>query len=115
MNKEIIWDDSSDKIFDIMDMVEDDKSTQTPIKCPICERNAAHLYMHRWENDKGTIWVWCSKCKACAHGSFMLPKWWENAEFIAESELTSHPVFLNDKAELLDDHLKSLLGKRSNL
>lgn len=54
--------------------------------------------MNRWEDGRGTIWAWCSNCKPCTHGSRVeLPKWWENADFIDVSELTSHPIFLEQK------------------
>ena len=48
------------------------------------------------------------------HGSrIKLPKWWENADFIDGSELTSHPVFLEPKANKIDEYLKQLLGREN--
>ena len=110
MKKNIKWDDSRDEIFDIIEVIEDNKGLEIPIKCPICNTSNAHIYMHRFENDRGTIWTWCSNCKSCIHGSRMkLPKWWENADFIDDSELTSHPIFLEQKVNMVDKHLRQLL------
>jgi len=107
------WDDSRDEIMDIIEVIEKSKEPQIPIKCPICNTNNAHIYMHRWENNRGTIWTWCSNCKSCTHGSRLeLPSWWENVDFIDISELTSHPIFLEPKANKIDKHLIRLLKKR---
>lgn len=107
------WDDSRDEIMDIIDVIENSREPEIPLMCPICNTGNAHLYMYRWENGRGTIWAWCSNCKSCTHGSrLVLPNWWENAEFIDVSELTSHPVFLEPKADMLDRHLRQLLDNR---
>lgn len=112
MEETVKWDDSKYEIMNIIDYLDNPKKIQIPLKCPICFTYNAHVYMHRFEHDKGTIWTWCSKCKSCMHGSRMkLPHWWENSEFIDVSELTSHPVFLDSKAILIDKHLRKLLGK----
>ncbi|MBD5542324.1 MAG: hypothetical protein HDR00_14270 [Lachnospiraceae bacterium] len=65
MKEDIKWNDSNYKILDIIDMIEDNKEPQIPIKCPICNVSNAHIYMERWEDDKnrGTIWTWCSNCR----------------------------------------------------
>lgn len=81
MNENEKWDDSEEAIMDIFEEIEDSKETQIPAKCPICHTYNAHIYMHRWEN----------------------------ADFIDISELTSHPVFLESKAEMVDRHLRKLL------
>ena len=112
MGENINWNDSRDEIMDIIEGVEDNKEPQIPFICPICNTSNAHIYMHRWENKRGTIWIWCSHCKSCTHASRLrLPDWWENSEFIDVSELTSHPVFLEPKADLIDKHLCQLLRK----
>lgn len=109
-----MWDDSKDKIMDIIEDLKNNKEIQVPLMCPICYSNNAHIYMYRWENGRGTIWTWCSNCKSCTHGSRMeLPSWWENASFIDVSELTSHPVFLEPKADQIDKHLIKLIKKSS--
>ena len=114
MEENIKWDDSRDEIMNIIEMLDDNKESQIPVKCPICNTSNAHIYMHRWENGRGTIWTWCSNCKSCTHGSGLkLPNWWENADFINVSELTSHPVFLEPKATLIDEHLRQLLRKEN--
>lgn len=104
------WDDVKEAIMDIIEGIEDNKNLYIPMKCPICNIYNAHIYMHRWKNERGTIWAWCSKCKSCSHASRVkLPKWWKNADFIDVSELTSHPVFLEPKATMIDRHLSQLL------
>ena len=40
-----------------------------------------------------------------------LPKWWEDDDFINDSERTSHPVFLELKVNMIDEHLRQLLKK----
>lgn len=110
MEADIEWDDSRDKIMDIVEGIEDNKELKVPMRCPICNTNHAHIYMHYWENGRGTVWAWCSNCKSCMHESRLkLPNWWENADFINISELTSHPVFLERKADMVDQHLRQLL------
>ena len=69
MEESIKWDDSRDEIMDIIEVIESNKEPQIPIKCPMCNTNNAHIYMHRWENNRGTIWTWCSNCKSCTHAS----------------------------------------------
>lgn len=115
MDQDIRWDDSKSEIMDIIDELESDNIPLVPLRCPICNTDSAHIYMYRWDSDKnikGTIWAWCSNCKSCSHGSLKLPGWWENSEFVAVAELTSHPIFLEPKSRLVDDHLKELLEKR---
>ena len=110
MEETVHWDDSSDRIMDIYDDMIRDKNIQIPLKCPICDTNNAHIYMHLWDNDRGTLWTWCSRCKACAHASrFKLPDWVVNGDFVEDSELTSHPIFLDSKKDLVDEHLRKLL------
>lgn len=115
MEKNVEWDDSKDEIMDIIATIESNRKPQIPLKCPICNTNNAHVYMHRWENDKGTIWAWCSNCKSCTHGNYKLPNWWKNSNFIDVSELTSHPIFLEPKVSLIDKHLRRLLRKNKNV
>lgn len=38
---------------------------------------------------------------------------WFNGEFINTSELTSHPIFLEEKSELIDNHLRNLLQNKN--
>lgn len=113
MEKSVKWDDSRDEIMDIIEVIENNKEPQIPIRCPICNTSNAHIYMYRWEDNRGTIWTWCSNCKSCAHASRLkLPNWWENADFIDVSELFSHPTFLEPKANMVDNHLIQLLRRR---
>ncbi len=107
------WDDSRDEIMDIIDVIEKGNKPDIPIKCPICNTNNAHIYMHRWEDNRGTVWAWCSDCKSCSHSSRLkLPNWWINAEFVQISELTSHPIFLEQKVDMIDNYIMQLLKKR---
>lgn len=110
MKESIQWDDSRDDIIDIIVIMEDNEKPRIPLRCPICNTDSAHIYMHRWENERGTIWAWCSNCKSCTHASRLkLPDWWKNSDFIEVSELTSHPVYLEPKASMIDEHLRQLL------
>lgn len=111
MEETVKWDDSKNEIMNIIDDLDNPEKVQIPFMCPICHTYNAHIYMYRFKDDRGTIWTWCSRCKACMHGSRMkLPDWWENSDFVDDSELTSHPIFLDPKANLIDKHLKALLG-----
>lgn len=44
MKEDIKWNDSNYKILDIIDMIEDNKEPQIPIKCPSCNVSNAHIY-----------------------------------------------------------------------
>lgn len=105
-----MWDDGQYEIFTIIYRLSDPESLEIPIKCPVCETKNAHIYMHRWEKGKkGTIWTWCSSCKACDHGRIDLPEWWENSSFIDSSKLTSHPNYLEEHVEFVDEYVKRML------
>ncbi len=112
LKENIKWNDSRDEIWNIVLMIKRNEAVQVPLKCPICGTDNAHIHMHRWENARGTIWAWCSNCKSCTHASSLeLPDWWQNNQFIDVSELTSHPVYLDAKVSLIDEHLRQLLEK----
>ena len=51
MEQNIIWDDSRDEIMDIIAALEDGQKVHIPLKCPICNTNNAHIYMHRFGDE----------------------------------------------------------------
>ena len=106
-----MWDDSNDKIFDILDTVLKKEQTEFPLVCPLCGGKHAHIYMYRWKErqNKGAVWVWCSKCKVCSHGTIVIPKWWKNNIDIELDKLGSHPDYLENIKADVDKYLSKLL------
>ncbi len=103
-----MWNDATDDILDIFDKVK--KKETLPLYCPMCGKKEAHIYMYRFEYySRGTIWAWCSACKATAHGRMMLPIWWENSETLDNSLLGVHPDLLEEKKEFVDKYVNMLI------
>lgn len=51
--------------------------TGVPPTCPLCEQSPLRFYCHvfRQEQEQGTIWVWCPRCKGTTHVSRMTITW----------------------------------------
>ena len=45
-----MWNDANKTILYIFDMLNRNK--KAPLKCPVCGKNDAHLYMYRWKEEK---------------------------------------------------------------
>ena len=103
-----MWNDADKTIFDIFDLLN--RNDRAPLKCPVCGKKDAHLYMYRWKEKKnGSIWVWCSQCKASCHERVQLPDWWKNATVIDDNLLGIHPDMLDENKQFVDAYLNLLL------
>ena len=69
-----MWDDSNDKIMEILDELES-KECVFPVYCPVCGEKEGHLCIHRYDERHGGIWIWCSNCCAYSHMSGIIPDW----------------------------------------
>ncbi len=45
-----MWNDADKTIFDIFDLLN--RNDRAPLKCPVCGKKDAHLYMYRWKEKK---------------------------------------------------------------
>lgn len=103
-----MWNDANDVILDIFDKVEEMETL--PLECPICGKKEAHIYMYRFKDyNKGTIWAWCSACKATAHARMLLPIWWENSDALDNRLLGVHPDMLEEKKNFVDEYVNMLI------
>lgn len=87
------------------------KSNRYPCVCPICRKVAAHVYLHRYKECKGTVWMWCSKCKNCSHGTVAIPDWWVDDTFVELNKTSSHPDYLETLKEKIDSYVNFLFDK----
>jgi len=96
-----MWHDN-DTIMEIYNAANCGKIT-FPSTCPVCNNRAAHLYIHKHNNEHSGIWTWCSKCGASSHMSAKTPKWWKNPNFIESDKLCSNPDYLNSLSDKIDE------------
>lgn len=103
-----MWNDANKDILDIFDKVKEKETL--PLYCPVCGKMEAHIYMYRFKkNNRGSIWTWCSACKASAHERIMLPIWWKNSEVLDENLLGVHPDMLEEKKIFVDKYVNMLI------
>ena len=103
-----MWDDSNDKIMEILDELES-KECVFPVYCPVCGEKGGHLCIHRYDGRHGGIWIWCSKCCSCSHLSGIIPDWWKNLPGIEEDKLEADPQYLDERNNVIDDWINGLL------
>ena len=100
-----MWKDNDDRIIRLLNIPADKKF---PEICPICGKQSGHIYMHRYNENHGGIWAWCSSCHNYAHLSGIIPCWWENYEEIDENNLNSIPEYLDQNVDRLDSWINNL-------
>ena len=110
-----MWKDGNDQIEELYVNIK--KIEKFPAKCPVCNKNDAHIYMHVY-NDKtrrGGLWIWCSECYTFSHSSIYVPEYWKNCPLVEEEELCAIPAYLNEIREIVDAHVNVInnyhLGK----
>ena len=86
------------------------KSSRYPSVCPICGKKSAHIYLHRFKDNKGSVWIWCSECKNCSHGTMVIPKWWCDDDFIDLTKTASHPDYLENEKKWIDNYVNEILN-----
>lgn len=104
-----MWNDNDDRIIHLLSLTED--NITFPWKCPICGKQSGHVYMHRHNENHGGIWTWCSNCHNFTHLSGIIPRWWENYEYLDENKLSSTPEYLDQNAEKIDEWINALSKK----
>lgn len=108
IKEELPWNDSDENIFNIFYMVN--KSSTFPTSCSSCKTKNAHIYMHRiGATKKGTVWTWCSNCKICDHARMELPSWWKNCGKLNFEYMGVHPIMLESKKSIVDNHINSII------
>ncbi len=106
-----MWNDSNDKIMEIMDGLNS-KESVFPIHCPICGKREGHLYIHRYDERHGGIWLWCSCCHSFSHLSGIIPDWVENMPNIENSRLEATPEYLDERKTAVDNWVNTLLKRK---
>lgn len=109
-----MWTDDNDKIMEIYNLALIPE-TVFPVKCPICGSSTGHIYIHRFDEKHGGIWVWCSECHSFGHMSGIIPDWWNNNDGVDENSLESEPYYLDKYAAMVDDWVNSLERKSPKL
>lgn len=97
--------------MDILDYVDKNKFEQFPVACPICGNKDGHIFFYRYKSgsDKGSMWVWCSKCRHTAHAMFKLPEWWKNFKKVEVNRLTNLPDYLEENKKDIDEWINKLI------
>lgn len=103
-----MWNDS-DMIMRVYEKACE-RSTRFPCLCPVCQKNSAHVYIHRHNEEHCGIWTWCHECGASAHMSGKTPVWWVNPDFVNSSRLCSDPTYLNGMANKIDEWVNSFVS-----
>lgn len=110
-----MWKDNNDKIMEILNNIEEKDKECFPVVCPICGKREGHLYFHKYkENDeRGSMWTWCSACYHSMHAVYQLPKWWKNLEQVNDEKLTNYPGYLDEMKNYIDEWVNKI--KEANL
>ena len=99
---------NNDKLMEIFDMTNNGK-THFPFACPICNKEAAHVYIHSHDDRHCGIWAWCSSCGSYSHMSGESPNWWKNPDFVDTEQLCSEPDYLETVSDKIDTWINSIL------
>lgn len=71
------------------------------VKC--CKSPEVHFYAHRFSEDKGTVWFWCSNCKKYQHYSKVkIENNWNNLESVDGEILSVLPDYLEEHKKEID-------------
>lgn len=104
-----MWTDN-DKIMTLFDKANTGE-TKFPCECPVCQKQSAHIYIHRHNDRHCGVWTWCSECRASSHMSGNTPAWWENPDFVDSSKLCSEPTYLDKMADGIDEWVNQISPK----
>ena len=105
---------NDDKIMAIFDTADNGK-IYFPCACPICDKNTAHIYIHRHDDRRCGIWTWCSSCGSYSHMSGESPKWWKNPDFVDADRLCSEPEYLETISDKIDAWVNSIVPEEKVL
>lgn len=104
------WDDgpSSDLVAEVLSR-PDLKDLCLPAACPVCGNKGLHVFFRRHgPAGMGGAWIWCSHCRRFFHGRSAVPRWWQDAEFVADGDLVAVPGELDLLSVEVDQHWNSL-------
>lgn len=103
------WNDNN-KLFDLYNDIIREEITDFPYICPVCSEKSAHIYFYRFNDadNKGGLWIWCSKCKSYIHSFGKVPDWWHNCDKIELDCLAHTPDYLEKNKHLLDKWIEKL-------
>lgn len=106
-----MWQDNNDKIMEILDNIETKDKKSFPAVCPICKKREGHLYFHRnrKNDERGSMWVWCSACQHSAHTMFRVPEWWNDLDGIDIEKLTNYPDYLEENKVCIDEWINDII------
>lgn len=104
-----MWNDN-DKIIEIFSKVDENQIVY-PCVCPICNKQTAHIYIHKHNDRHCGIWTWCSNCKASSHLSGKTPLWWENPDFVDPAKLCAEPEYLDQMKDKIDEWVNAIVPK----
>jgi len=106
-----VWLDakSGDSIYAVLGQQAAAPTIQLPAKCPECGNMTLHLFFHRYYDNRGGGWAWCSSCHGFGHGGSNVPKWWINSPDISMDMLTAVPIKLDQVHDVVDRHWNTLL------
>jgi DNA-directed RNA polymerase subunit M/transcription elongation factor TFIIS len=107
----INWKDDN---LEINKVLFDLPNVSFPAKCPICGEKEYHMYMARFDkNDNhGSGWVWCSKCKNYSHYQYLIPDDYDNCPAINDDNLESEPSYLNDNKDIIDSWINKYYNSK---
>lgn len=108
-----MWIDD-DRIMTIFNTADNGK-IYFPCACPICDKNTAHIYIHRHDDRHCGIWTWCSSCGSYSHMSGESPKWWKNPDFVDADRLCSEPDYLETISDKIDAWVNSIIPEEKML
>jgi len=103
-----MWKDDNDNIEKLWNIFLA-RADEFPSVCPICQGKSAHIYLHRYRESKGIVWMWCSKCRNSSHGTISIPEWWVDDTFVELNKTTSHPDYLETMKDKIDSYVNSIL------
>lgn len=104
-----MW-NNNDKIMELFYQLNDEKN-KFPCVCPICNNQAAHIYIHSHNEKHAGVWMWCSHCESSSHMSINTPNWWENPDFVDEEQLSCEPDYLESLAGKIDEWINNIPAK----
>lgn len=102
-----MWKDADEDIIQLLD-ARQLRNGCCPRRCPVCQRQSAHVYLHRFNGRRlGSGWAWCSLCQCYVHVRCYIPEWWTNLPAVEENGLAAVPEYLEGLKDSLDAHINS--------
>lgn len=99
-----MWKDAGNKYNNFLECV----LNKRPVTLPhCCSSPKIHHFIYEHQKKRGSAWVWCSTCKSYAHyDGVIIPAWHKNNPAISISDLSSEPISLEAKKDVIDSYNK---------